>query len=112
MEITPSAVLKQPVSILEFLNSVAESAFEKMERGCVVLDQPQHAMKSRLIMLAPSAAAGLRHSRAPFLKQALSFQIIGWRNGEGAPSSWQCPARPPIRRRSPRALPPVQNAED
>jgi hypothetical protein len=25
-----------------------------MERGCVVLDQPQHAMKSRLIMLAPS----------------------------------------------------------
>jgi hypothetical protein len=48
--------------------------FENMERGCVVLDQPQPAMKSRLIMLASSAAAGLRHSRAPFLKQALS----GW----------------------------------
>ena len=41
------------------------------ERGCVVLDQPQQPPNLRGFRPIPSAAAGLRHSRAPFLIHAL-----------------------------------------
>jgi hypothetical protein len=46
--------------------------FKNMGRGCVVLDQPLHEVESFLIRLISPAAAGLRHSRGPFSKQALS----------------------------------------
>jgi hypothetical protein len=54
--------LRHPLSQRVFLNP---------ERGCVVLDQPQHATKPQPIGLVSRAAAGLRRRHAPFLKQAL-----------------------------------------
>ncbi len=42
------------------------------ERGCVVLDQPQHATTFRRVSDDARAAAGLRHSRVPIFRQALS----------------------------------------
>ncbi|MBU6399025.1 MAG: type II secretion system GspH family protein [Verrucomicrobia bacterium] len=43
-----------------------------VDRGWVVPDQPRYALRWRRRSLGPSAAAGLRHSRAPFSKRALS----------------------------------------
>lgn len=46
------------------------------ERGCVVLDQPQQAPKFGAREESRRAAAGLRHSRAPFFKPAVREQTI------------------------------------
>ena len=47
------------------------ACFENPERGCVVLDQPQQPTKPRAFGISSCAAAGLRHSRAPFSKHAV-----------------------------------------
>jgi len=56
-----------PLAILRL-----RARFKIPERGCVVLDQPQRASIFLRLSLVLRAAADLRYSRAPFLKQALS----------------------------------------
>ncbi|MBE0545169.1 MAG: DUF559 domain-containing protein, partial [Verrucomicrobia bacterium] len=53
------------------------------ERGCVVLDQPQHVANSGGDEDATHAAAGLRHSRAPELPQGRVILATGRFIGEG-----------------------------
>ena len=52
------------------------ACFENPERGCAVLDQPQHDPQFRPFVHFSTAAAGLRHSLAPFLKHALSRTVL------------------------------------
>src|SRR6266516_4054307 len=54
-----------------FLGTVLRGWFENPARGRVVLDQPQHTPNFRPVGNFSDAAAGLRHSRAPFFKHAL-----------------------------------------
>src|SRR5438067_1698163 len=54
-----------------FLGTVLSAGFENLERGCVVLDQPQHAPNFRPVGTFSDGSAGLRHSRASFFKHAL-----------------------------------------
>src|SRR5437899_1192217 len=56
-----------------FLGTALRAWFENPERGCVVLDQPQHAPNFRPVGNFSDAAAGLalRDTAAPFFKHAL-----------------------------------------
>jgi hypothetical protein len=49
---------------------------KSMDYGCVVLDQLLHCVESLPIRVLLRAAAGLRLSRGPFLKQALTFPPV------------------------------------
>src|SRR5688572_24829965 len=51
------------------------ACFETPERGCVVLDQPQHHSNFLPFGNFSAAAAGLRYSRGPFSKHVLSIVL-------------------------------------
>ena len=54
------------------------ACFEKPERGCVVLDQPQHGPNFRCAGSLSGAVAGPEPCQAPFAEQAL---VRGARGG-------------------------------
>jgi hypothetical protein len=64
--------IQNQIFLLRGQKVMLRARFKNRDRGCVVLDQPLHDVKFLLIRLISRPAAGLRHSRGPFLKQALS----------------------------------------